>query len=161
MSGFNSIDTAHRLEERGFSRDQAEVLAQLFADLWGGVVTRQVLREELANTHQETVKEFAVIREETAREFAALREETAREFTALREETTREFAALREETTREFAAVRQEAAREFAAVAREFAAVRADIATTARDLEQRLTIRLGGMLFVAVGAFSTIIHFWK
>ncbi|HYZ21751.1 MAG TPA: hypothetical protein VE690_06295 [Rhodopila sp.] len=92
MSGFDAIDRTHRLEARGFSREQAEVLAQLFADFWSGVVTRQVLRDEL---------------------------------TAQREDLMRE------------------------------------VTTTARDLEQGLTIRLGGMLAVAVGVVSTIVHFWQ
>jgi hypothetical protein len=81
MSGFNAIDTTRRLEGLGFTRQQSEGLAQLFDDLWGSVVTRVVLREELERA--------------------------------------------------------------------------------GRDLEQRMTIRLGGMLVVAVGATSAIVHFWK
>ena len=127
MSGFNSIDTAHRLEERGFSRDQAEVLAPLFSDFWGSIVTQEVLREELTAGQQVMGREFAGVRQESA---------------TLRQDIIATEATLR-----------------------------TVIADTARDLEHRLTIRLGRMVAYAggtviafmsvfVAASTLVIHFW-
>lgn len=52
--------------------------------------------------------------------------------------------ALRSEMRTEFAAVRAE-------MAAEFAAVRTEFASALRDVEQRMTIKLGGMLIVLAG----------
>ena len=66
------------------------------------------------------------------------------EIEVLRTEMRTEFAAGRTEMAAEFAAVRAE-------MASEFAAVRADLASGLRDVEQRMTIKLGGMLVVVTG----------
>ena len=55
-----------------------------------------------------------------------------------------ELDVLRTEMRSEFAAVRAE-------MASEFAAVRVEMASGLRDVEQRMTIRLGGMLVVVTG----------
>ncbi|HVC56097.1 MAG TPA: hypothetical protein VND95_09080 [Stellaceae bacterium] len=55
-----------------------------------------------------------------------------------------EIDALRTEMRSEFAAIRAE-------MASEFAAIRAELAAGLRDVEQRMTIRLGGMLVVVTG----------
>jgi hypothetical protein len=62
-----------------------------------------------------------------------------------------EIEALRTEMRAEFAAVRGEMRAEFGSVRNEFAAVRAEMAAGFRDVEQRITIRLGGMLVVLAG----------
>jgi hypothetical protein len=72
MSDFNALDTTRRLEGRGFSREQAETLAQLLADLWGSIVTRTVLREELAVVRQE----IGALRHDMDLGFAAVRRDT-------------------------------------------------------------------------------------
>ena len=64
---------------------------------------------------------------------------TTAEFSAFRAEMTAEFAAVRAEMTAEFAAVRAE-------MAAELAAVRAEMATEFQRLENRLTLRLGGLI---------------
>lgn len=63
---------------------------------------------------------------------------------ALRTEMRSELAAIRSEMTSEFAAIRAE-------MASEFAAIRAELTAGLRDVEQRMTIRLGGMLVVVTG----------
>jgi hypothetical protein len=62
-----------------------------------------------------------------------------------------EFAALRAEMQAEFAAMRAEMQAEFAAVRGEIAALRSDMVSGFRDIEQRMTIKLGGMLVVLAG----------
>ena len=55
-----------------------------------------------------------------------------------------EIEALRTEMRAEFGAVRAE-------MRTEFASVRSDMAAGFRDVEQRITIRLGGMLVIVTG----------
>jgi hypothetical protein len=60
MSRFNAIDTTHRLEGIGFTRQQAEGLAQLLDDVWGQVVTRGILREELDRTTRDIEQRLTI-----------------------------------------------------------------------------------------------------
>jgi phage-related minor tail protein len=69
----------------------------------------------------------------------------------LRGEMQAEFAALRAEMQAEFAAMRAEMQAEFAAVRGEIAALRSDMVSGFRDIEQRMIIKLGGMLVVLAG----------
>ncbi len=62
-----------------------------------------------------------------------------------------EIEALRVEMQAEFSAVRAEMQAGFAAVRAEIASVRSDMVAGLRDVEQRMTIRLGGMLELATG----------
>jgi predicted nucleic acid-binding Zn-ribbon protein len=62
-----------------------------------------------------------------------------------------EVETLRTEMRAEFAAVRHEMRSEFAAVRSEITALRNDMVAGFRDVEQRITIRLGGMLIVLAG----------
>ena len=62
-----------------------------------------------------------------------------------------EIEALRAEMQAGFGAVRSEMQAEFAAVRSEIVALRSDMVAGFRDVEQRLTIRLGGMLVVLAG----------
>jgi hypothetical protein len=69
------------------------------------------------------------------------------EIDLFRTDTRAEFAAVRSEID----ALRAEMHAEFAAVRAEFAAVRSELAAGLRDVEQRMTIKLGGMLVVVTG----------
>jgi phage host-nuclease inhibitor protein Gam len=62
-----------------------------------------------------------------------------------------EIETLRTEMRAEFAAVRAEMRTEFAAVRAEIATLRNDITAGFREVEQRITIRLGGMLVIFAG----------
>jgi hypothetical protein len=65
----------------------------------------------------------------------------------LRVEMKAEFAAVRSEVE----ALRTEMQSEFTALRAEVAAVRSDMVSGLRDVEQRMTIRLGGMLAIVTG----------
>jgi hypothetical protein len=84
MSDFNAIETTRRLEGRGFTRDQAETLAQLLADLWGSIVTRAVLREELTVVRQDVV----ATRDDIRKDIDALRHDMDMGFSAVEQRMT-------------------------------------------------------------------------
>jgi len=67
--------------------------------------------------------------------------------------TKEEFASVRQEMGIEFAAVRQEMGIEFAAVRHDIGAVRQEM----RALELRITIRMGALLSIGIGALAALI----
>jgi uncharacterized coiled-coil DUF342 family protein len=69
------------------------------------------------------------------------------EIEALRTEMRSEFAAVRAEMRAEFLGVRAE----IGSVRTEITTLRSDMVAAFRDVEQRITIRLGGMLVVLAG----------
>src|SRR5712691_7993557 len=119
---FDTLKLARALRDKaGFSQEHAEAAADAFAEVVAEqVATKQDVRDVRA-------------------EIEALRTEMRAEFAAVRAEMRTEFAAVRAE----FGSVRTE-------MRTEFAAVRAEMAAGFRDVEQRITIRLGGMLVVLV-----------
>ena len=131
---FDTLKLARALRDRaGFSQEHAEAAADALAE----AVSEQVA----------TKQDVADLRGEMKAEFAAVRSE----IDALRVETQAEFAAVRAEMQAEFAAVRAEMQAGFAALRAEIAAVRSDTISGLRDVEQRMTIRPGGMLALVTG----------
>jgi uncharacterized protein involved in exopolysaccharide biosynthesis len=120
---FDTLKLARALRDKaGFSQEHAEATADALADAVSEqVATKQDIRD------------------------------VGTEVEALRSEMQAEFAAVRSEMQAEFAAVRSEMQAEFAAVRSEIAALRGDMVAGFRDVEQRMTIRLGGMLVVLAG----------
>jgi ABC-type phosphate transport system auxiliary subunit len=131
---FDTLKLARALRDKaGFSQEHAEATADALADAVSEqVATKQDIRD-------------------VGTEVEALRSEMQAEFAAVRSEMQAEFAAVRSEMQAEFAAVRSEMQAEFAAVRSEIAALRGDMVAGFRDVEQRMTIRLGGMLVVLAG----------
>jgi predicted nucleic acid-binding Zn-ribbon protein len=131
---FDTLKLARALRDKaGFSQEHAEATADALADAVSEqVATKQDIRD-------------------VGTEVEALRSEIQAEFAAVRSEMQAEFAAVRSEMQAEFAAVRSEMQAEFAAVRSEIAALRGDMVAGFRDVEQRMTIRLGGMLVVLAG----------
>jgi predicted nucleic acid-binding Zn-ribbon protein len=120
---FDTLKLARALRDRaGFSQEHAEAAADAFAEIVAEqVATKQDIRDVQAE-----------IRDVRA------------EIDALRTEMRAEFAAVRAEMRTEIAALRTE-------MRAEFGSVRSDMAAGFRDVEQRITIRLGGMLVVFAG----------
>jgi ABC-type phosphate transport system auxiliary subunit len=142
---FDTLKLARALRDKaGFSQEHAEATADALADAVSEqVATKQDIRD--------VGTEVEALRSEIQAEFAAVRSEMQAEFAAVRSEMQAEFAAVRSEMQAEFAAVRSEMQAEFAAVRSEIAALRGDMVAGFRDVEQRMTIRLGGMLVVLAG----------
>ncbi len=124
------------LEGKGFSREQSEGLAEQLAegrtvDL-SHLATREELRDEIAKL---------ATKEELKHEVAKL---------ATKDELKHEVAKLatKDELKHEIALVRAD-------LKSEVALVRADM----RDLENRMTIKLGGMLVVITGVLLAAIRY--
>jgi hypothetical protein len=173
---FDTLAYAKRLRGAGLSEEQASVYAEALAIALGEVlVTKQDLRElatkeDLHRLELATTAEFAVVRQEmttrfgavdgelgsvrhdTASEFAAVRKEMAAGFAALRQEMAAGLGELRQEMTAGLGELRQEMTAGFAAVDREFAAVRQEM----RALETRMTLRLGALLSIGIGALAAL-----
>ena len=159
MVTFDTLGYARRLRGAGLTDEQAEVHAEALATALGEVlVTKQDLRDlatkdDLHRLELATKQEFAAVRQEMSGEFAAVRQEMSGEFAAVRQEMSGEFATVRQEMSGEFAAVRQEMNGEFANARQEFSAVRQEM----RALELRLTLRMGALISLGIGALAALI----
>ncbi len=137
MVTFDTLGYARRLRGAGLTDEQAEVHAEALATALGEVlVTKQDLRD-LATKDDLHRLELA----------------TKQEFAAVRQEMSGEFATVRQEMSGEFAAVRQEMNGEFANARQEFSAVRQEM----RALELRLTLRMGALISLGIGALAALI----
>ena len=136
---FDTLKAATRLQnEAGFNEKQARVLVATFAEGIGeNLATKDdvaMLRSETAGLRNEmaTKEDLAVLRSETA----GLRNEMA---------TKEDLAVLRSKmATKDDVAVLRS---EIAGLRNEIPVLRGEM----RELEQRMTIRLGAMIAAAVG----------
>lgn len=128
---FDTLKLARRLEGAGFPPKQA-------GD------TAEALAEAMSGARLATGDDIALVRGETA----TLRTELMAEIAALRTEFRAEIGAVRAEFRAEIATLRAE-------LRAEIAAVRAELELLRRDL----TIRLGGMMIVAVGVILAAIRY--
>jgi hypothetical protein len=139
MSGFNAIDTAQRLVDKGFARDQADTLAKLLGDLWGSAVTREVLREELSTVRVWGHEELDHQTREVDAKLTLVEHNLDGKITLLGHNLDGRLTLLEQNIGGRLAILGQ----------------------TMTVMEQRLLLRLGGVIVVAMGAFSTIAHYWR
>jgi uncharacterized coiled-coil DUF342 family protein len=141
----NTLRYTQRLEEAGIERRSAEAIVSIQQD---------AMNETFATKH-----DFALMELTSKAEFQSVRSEMANEFQAVRSEMANEFQAVRSEMANEFQAVRSEMANEFQAVrsemANEFQSVRFEM----REIESRLTIKMGAMQAVSVGVLLAAIQY--
>ena len=128
---FDTLKFARRLKEAGMDPHLAEAQAEALAEVLAAKFDTLVEKRDLAELRQELLREIASLRQENA----ALRKDMEASDASLRQEMENGFAALRKEMENEFAAVRKEM----------------------QLLEQRLIIKLGAMLVVAVGVVATLV----
>jgi len=144
---FDTLKFAERLPSGGFTPEQSKVVSYAFAEATGEqLVTRQVLKDELAPIKQELItirqeikQEFGSIRQETGQEFATVRQEMKQEFASVRQEMKDEFASVRQEMTDEFASVRQDMQTESVCVRQEFASVQQDMQKESMSVKQEFS----------------------
>jgi hypothetical protein len=124
---FDTLKLARALRDKaGFTQEHAEAAADALAEV---VVDQVATRQDIIELRTELRAEIAELRTELRAEIAELRSEVRAEIADVRAE----IAALRTEVRNEIAALRTEMVAGF------------------RDVEQRMTIRLGGMLVVITG----------
>ena len=134
---FDTLKAATRLrEEAGFDERQARVLVATFAE---GIGESLATKEDLGNTE-------TALRTDMANAEATLRKDLENTETALRTDLENTKAALRTD------------------MANAEAALRKDLENTAttlqgqmRELEQRMTVRLGAMIAAAMGIAVALI----
>ncbi len=123
---FDTLKYAKVLESVGFSRAQAEVQVQMISDVMAATLaTKQDLKDLGGSLRTE---------------MASLREELKNDIANVREELKTEIANVREELKADISGVRQEMRLEIK-----------DVRNEIRELEYRLTIKLGTIVSVAIG----------
>ncbi len=125
---FDTLKFAKRLKEAGFTEQQAEALADAEAEF---------IEQNLA-----TKLDIADIKRDIKELEVALRTEIKQLEVALRTEIKQLDATLRTEIKQLEVKIEQ---------------IRSDLARDMKDLEYRMTIKLGTLMVVAVGAIATLV----
>jgi hypothetical protein len=143
-SAFDTYAAVKKLKEAGFTEQQAEAQTALLTDVIAG---------ELATKHDiETVKhDRAVITGVKTQKFMQVSENT------LKNKIFIEFNVFHPFNNRSIEAVRLDTENVRAELKRDIEALRADMKHDMKELELRLTIKLGAMLALAVGAVATLV----
>ena len=129
---FNALQYTKSLEEKGFERDQAEILVGMFM--------------QMIEFNMLSKSDFEKYKAESKLEFESFRVETKSEFKKVRHEMSSEFEKVRHEMSSEFDKVRLEMRHGFALVDDKI-----------NKLSLNLTIKLGVLLAISVGLLSTIL----
>ena len=185
IANFDTLSFAKRLTEAGEKETVAEAHAFALKELvMDNLATKQdliatrddfareffLVREEIGHLREDMTgkfasveKEFTSVREEMAGGFTSVREEMAGGFSSVREEMDRKFASVDKEfisVRGEIVAVRDDLTRK---IDQEITLVRKDMAALGERLDQKidtmgltLTVRMGGMLVIAVGVLATL-----
>lgn len=129
---FNALQYTKSLEEKGFERDQAEILVGMFMQM---IEFNMLSKSDFENYKAESKLEFESFRVETKSEFKKVRHEMSSEFEKVRHEMSSEFDKVRLEMRHGFALVDDKI----------------------NKLSLHLTIKLGVLLAISVGLLSTIL----
>ena len=125
----DTLQIVKRLKEAGFAEPQAEAVTTVLRDAREADLSQLATKTDLEFHRQATKADLDTLRHELKSDAESLRHELKSDADALRHELKSELDAHRQATNADFAAVRAEL----------------------RELEQRLTIRLGSMIVVATG----------
>jgi ketosteroid isomerase-like protein len=140
---FDTLKFVKRLKEAGFSEQQAEALAEAEADLFE---TTLASKQDIADLK----REIETARTELKREIEAVRTELKHEIETVRTELKREIETVRTELKHEIETVHTE-------LKREIEAVRVKLEYEIRAAEQRMAMKLGSLMVVAVGVVATLV----
>lgn len=155
---FDTLSFAKRLTEAGEKPAVAEAHAMALKEfVMDAIATKadiQALGRSIGEEIQDVRDEIADVRVEVRGEFAKVRSEIA----DVRTEMRGEFANVRSEMRDEFVKVRSE----ISGLTERFATkdeLRHEVGLLRKDIDAmglKLTVRMGGMLAVAVGAVATL-----
>ena len=134
---FDTHAFVKRLTKAGMSEDQAEVLANGQADLYERLVTKEHLEQKLGALELTLRHELEKVRAELKHDIETLRAELKHDIEKVRAELKLDIEKLRADLEQKFN--QQEAA--------------------IREMEQKLTIRLGTFLGISVTVLALIIKF--
>ncbi len=139
---FDTLKFARRLKEAGMDPHLAEEQAEALAEVLSAKFDTLVEKRDLAELRQELVQEIGALRQEMETAHAELR----KDMEALRKDLEVSNAALRKDLESETAALRKE-----------ISALRQEVQKDMQLLEQRLIVKLGAMLAVAIGVMATLV----
>ena len=132
MAMFDTLSASRRLREVGFEEKQADAVVGLLAeDVSGNIATKSDI--ELLGA--DTKSEIELLKTDMKSDVELLRTDMKSEIELLRADTKSDLELLRAETKSEFELFRAEV----------------------RALEQRMTIRLGGLVAVATGIIIAVL----
>ncbi len=165
---FDTLRFVERLTGVGVPEAQAKAEVEILRDVLAeSLVTTLASKEDICRLETATREDFRRLETATKENIHRLEATTKEDFHRLEaatKEDFRQFEAATKEDFRQFKAATKEEIRQFEAATKEdIRGVREDIrrleaSSTAAmvALEQRMTIKLGSMLFLALGAFYTL-----
>jgi hypothetical protein len=140
---FNALAYSKKLEQAGFSRDQAEATINVFFQFMD---YNFATKSDLSDAKSEIKSEMVNLRTELKTEISELRTELKSEVAELRTELKSEVAELRTELKSEVAELRTELKTEIA-----------EINFKLDSLENRMTIKFGLMQAATIGILAAVI----
>ncbi|MBV9248431.1 MAG: hypothetical protein JO227_04185 [Acetobacteraceae bacterium] len=143
---FDTLKMARHLHAAGFTTQQANGAAEALADALSGADL--ATKGDVVSLKAEVKAEINSLRTGLGHEVAGLRAEVKNELVALQTELNNNTSSLRTELKAGDAGLH-------AQMSREFALMRRDMEVLRRDL----TIKLGGMIFLAVGIILTAFRY--
>jgi hypothetical protein len=151
---FDTLKLVQDLRDNaGMSQVHAEGMVRAFAAAFDGEVATRAdigdVRAEIRALDARMDKRFAEMGVSIDRRFAEMEVSVDARFVEVRAE----IKALEAKMDRRFAEMEASIDRRFAAVDLRFAKIEADLVA----LEHRMTIKLGGMMIVAVGAVAALV----
>lgn len=142
----STVAVIHKLEAAGFDRKQAEAQVEAVAEL---VAADSATKDDVAAIDRklDTLRtDIDALRTDIDRKLDTLRTDIDRKIDELRTDIDRKIDALRADVNRKIDALQAD-------VDRKIDALRSDMEILKRDL----TIRLGSMMVVAVGAVAAMV----
>ena len=137
---FNTLGYAKKLEASGFSRESAEAQVEVILEM---IVDGVAKKSDLEAHKQAMGQDFGLLKQD----FVLLKQD----FDLLRHD----FASLRHEfemLKKDFAALR----REFEMLRQEFEMFKAEIRQELKNMENRIVIKVGGMMVALIGVLAVL-----
>ncbi len=157
---FDTLRFAERLQSAGVPEPQARAEVEILRDIFAeSLVTSLASKEDIRRLEVSTQEDFRSVREDIRQ----LKVSTKEDIRRLEASTREDFRSVREEIRQLEVSTKEDIRRLEASTKEDFRSVKEDIrhldASTKAAmaaLEQRMTIKLGSMLFFALGAFYTL-----
>ena len=157
---FDTLKFVKRLEASGISASQAEATAEAFSEaIVQDLVTKgdlaqlgqQVngLEQKIVQLEQKMDHRFDDAEQRMDRRFIDAEQKTDHRFSDFEQRMDRRFIDIEQKTDHRFSDFEQRMDRRFDDIDHRFI-----------QLEQKMTIKLGGLLVIAVGVIVTLQHLW-
>lgn len=152
---FDTLKAATRLrEEAGFDERQARVLVATFAE---GIGESLATKEDLGNTETALRNEIRALRKDLESTEATLRTDLENTEATLRTDLGNTETALRTDMANAEAALRKDLENTATALRKDLESTKTALQGQMRELEQRMTVRLGAMIAAAMGIAVALI----